>query len=70
MKKGLTYFVTEAKFGVKLESLLAEYITLVRIMKKVVLLKGKSGLKIIFLKLAYFQSSSSIKYLCENSLLF
>ena len=70
MKKGLIYFVTKANFGVKLENLPAKYITLVRILKKVVLLKGKSGLKIIFLKLVYFHSSSPIKHFCENSLLF
>ena len=35
MKKTLTYFVKEAKFGAKLERLLAECITLVRNMKKV-----------------------------------
>ena len=37
---------------------------------KYLLLKGKSGLKIIFLKLVYFYSSSPKNHFCENSLLF
>lgn len=35
MKKTLTYFVKEAKFGAKLERLVAECITLARNVKKV-----------------------------------
>ena len=55
MKKDLTYFVTEAKLGARLESLLAECITLVRTVKK----KGCFICKAYFFVLSQLEESES-----------
>ena len=66
MKKDLTYFVTEAKLGAKLESLLAECITLVRTVKK----KGCFICKAYFFVLSQLEESESdLQYQYSNDCL-
>ena len=66
MKKDLTYFVIEAKLGAKLESLLAECITLVRTVKK----KGCFICKAYFFVLSQLEESESdLQYQYSNDCL-
>ena len=66
MKKDLTYFVTEAKLGAKLESLLAECITLVRNVIK----KGCFICKAYFFVLSQLEESEiDLQYQYSNDYL-
>ena len=66
MKKDLIYFVTEVKLGAKLESLLAECITLVRTVKK----KGCFICKAYFFVLSQLEESESdLQYQYSNDCL-